>query len=309
MDYVSIRTSTLRGDQKIDFDVYVQINQKMILYLRRGDSFEGDRLKRLREKKLKKMHILMGDENNYRSYLEKNIEIAYDNGSGKDISTRAEIIQGSQQSHVENVFDNPENIVTYNEAKEAASKYVQFLVSNDKALSSVMTIENSDKNIAHHGVTVSTLSVALAEKLGMTSDPNKIQLLALGALLHDYGHKDTTIDIGMPVDKMSPEDQKIWRLHPTTGADKVKDKKHFDPAVLNIIAQHEETINGRGPLGLTEKKLDPLSIIVATANTMDRMITFEGVPRDQAAKKLMVESVGNYPLQYIQTLSEIMKSL
>ncbi|MFZ3229432.1 MAG: HD domain-containing protein [Pseudobdellovibrio sp.] len=309
MDYVSIRTSTLRGDQKINFDVYVQIDQKMILFLRRGDSFEGTRLKRLKEKKLRKMHIVMDDENQYRSYLEKNIEVAYDNDSGKSMSTRAEIIQGAQQCNVETVFDNPENAASYNEAKEAASKYVQFLVTNDQALSAVMSIENTDKNIAQHGVTVSTLSVALAQKLGMLADPKKTQLLALGALLHDYGHKDTTIDIGMPVRLMTPADQAIWKLHPTAGAERLQDKKHFDPTVINIISQHEETINGRGPRGLTEKKLDPLAIIVASANAMDRMITFEGVPKDQAAKKLMVDYIGNYPLQYIQLLNEIMKSL
>lgn len=308
MDYVSIRTSTLRGDQKINFDVYVQIDQKMILYLHRGDSFEGARLKRLKEKKLRKMFILNNDENNYRSYLEKNIETAYDNDSGKDLNTRAEIIQGAQQSNVENVFENPENAASYNEAKDAAAKYVQFIVTNDQALSSVMNIDNSDKNIAHHGVTVSTLSIALAEKLGV-KDPQKTQLLALGALLHDFGHKDSTLDLNKPVLQMTKEEQAIWRKHPTVGSEKVKDKKHFDPTVLNIIAQHEETINGRGPNGLTEKKLDPLSIIVATANMMDRMITFEGVPKDQVAKKLMVDSVGNYPLQYIQFLSEIMKTV
>lgn len=309
MDYVSIRTSTLRGDQKINFDAYVQIDQKFILYLHRGDSFEGVRLKRLKDKKLRKMFILNSDENNYRSYLEKNIETAYDNDSGKDLSTRAEIIQGAQQSNVENVFENPESAASYNEAKEAASKYVQFIVTNDQALSSVMNIENTDKNIAHHGVTVSTLSIALAEKLGLLGDPKKTQLLALGALLHDYGHKDSTLDLSMPVRDMTKENQAIWKLHPKVGAEKVKDKKHFDQAVINIIMQHEETINGRGPLGLTEKKLDPLSVIVASANAMDRLITFEGVPKENAAKKLMVDSVGNYPLQQIQLLNEIMRGV
>ncbi|MBC7464434.1 MAG: HDIG domain-containing protein [Bdellovibrio sp.] len=309
MDYVSIRTSTLRGDQKINFDAYVQIGAKMILYLNRGDSFEGDRLKRLKEKKMRKMFILNVDETNYRSYLEKNIESAYDDKAGKDMRTRAEIIQGAQQSNVDAVFENPENAAAYSEAKEAASKYVQFISTNDQALASVMNIENTDKNIAHHGVTVSTLSIALAEKLKMLGDPKKTQLLALGALLHDYGHTISPIDLSMPVSAMSPENQAIWKQHPTVGAEKVQDKKHFDQVVLNIISQHEETINGRGPKGMMEKHLDPLAIIVGSANAMDRLITFEGVPKDQAAKKLMVDSVGNYPLNYIQLLNDIMRGV
>ncbi|MFN9068336.1 MAG: hypothetical protein ACK5V3_13970, partial [Bdellovibrionales bacterium] len=170
MDYISVRISTLRGDQKISFDTYVKINDKMILYLRKGDSFEGGRLSRLKEKKLKKMFIQPGDEGYYREYMQKNIEMAYDNKSGKDIQTRSEIIQGEQQANTEEVFDRPENVEAYLSAKDTSAKYVQFLMSNHDAVKAVMKIENNDKSISHHGVTVATLSVALASKLGI-SDP------------------------------------------------------------------------------------------------------------------------------------------
>lgn len=308
MDYVSIRVSTLRGDQKIDFNAYVKINEKMILYLRRGDSFEGDRLKRLKDKKLRKMYILTDEENSYRSYLKKNIETAYDNSSNKDIQTRAEIIQGSQQSNAEEVFENPDNVESYNYAKDAAGKYVNFIMSNAQAMSSIMNIENTDKNIAHHGVTVATLSIALAQKLGI-NDTKKTQLLTLGAILHDYGHHNSPLNLNQPLDTMSAEDKDLWSKHPTEGAAKVQDKKHFDQTVINIIAQHEETINGAGPKGLREKDQDPLAIIVSSANAMDRLITFEGIPKAEAAKKMMIDHVGKHPLQHIQMLNDILKGL
>ncbi|WP_413570541.1 HD-GYP domain-containing protein [Bdellovibrio sp. HCB117] len=308
MDYVSIRVSTLRGDQKIDFNAYVKINDKMILYLRRGDSFEGDRLQRLKDKKLRKMYILTDEENTYRSYLQKNIEMAYDNSSNKDIQTRAEIIQGSQQSNTEEVFENPDNVESYNYCKDAAGKYVNFIMSNAQATQTIMNMENTDKNIAHHGVTVSTLSIALAQKLGI-NDPKKTQLLTLGALLHDYGHHNSPLNLNQPLDKMSPEDKKMWNQHPHDGAQKVHDKKHFDQTVINIIAQHEETINGAGPKGMREKEMDPLSVIVSSANAMDRLITFEGVPKTEAAKKLMIDHVGKHPLQHLQMLNDILRGV
>jgi putative nucleotidyltransferase with HDIG domain len=308
MDYVSIRVSTLRGDQKIDFNAYIKINDKMILYLRRGDSFEGERLQRLKDKKLRKMYIVTEEENSYRSYLQKNIDTAYDDKSGKDIQTRAEIIQGSQQSNTEEVFENPESVESYNYAKDAAGKYVNFILSNVQALSTVMKIENSDKNIAHHGVTVSTLAIALAQKLGIT-DPKKTQLLTLGALLHDYGHHNSPLNLNQELAKMNAADLAMWKKHPSEGANKVQDKKHFDQTVINIIAQHEETINGTGPLGLREKDLDPLAIIVSSANAIDRLITFEGVPKAEAAKKMMLDQVGNHPLQHIQYLGDILKTV
>lgn len=308
MDYVSIRVSTLRGDQKIDFNAYIKINDKMVLYLRRGDSFEGDRLKRLKDKKLRKMFIMNEEENNYLTYLQKNIEIAYDNSSNKDIQTRSEIIHGAQQSNVEEVFENPESVESYNFAKDAAGKYVNFIMTNAKALGAVMNMENTDKNIAHHGVTVASLSIALAQRLGM-SDDKKTQLLTLGALLHDYGHYNTNLNLSQPLAKMSTEDKALWLKHPAEGATRVQDKKHFDRTVINIIGQHEETVSGEGPKGLREKDIDPLAMLVASSNAMDRLITFEGVPKGEAAKKMTLDHVGKYPLQHIQFLHEILKDL
>ncbi|MGZ3768905.1 MAG: HD-GYP domain-containing protein [Bdellovibrio sp.] len=308
MDYVSIRVSTLRGDQKIEFNAYIKINDKMVLYLRRGDSFEGDRLKRLKEKKLRKMFILNEEENNYLSYLQRNIETAYDNSSNKDMQTRAEIIQGAQQSNTEEVFENPESASSYNYAKEAAGKYVNFVMSNANAVGSIMSIENTDKNIAHHGVTVATLAVALAQKLGIT-DSKKTQLLTLGSLLHDFGHHNTTLNVNQPLAAMNATDKALWTKHPTEGAGKVQDKKHFDQIVINIIGQHEETINGAGPRGLREKDIDPLASLVSSANAIDRLITFENVSKSDAAKKMMLDYVGKYPLQHIQLLNEILKGV
>ena len=73
-EFVPIRVCTLRGDLKIDFDAFVQVAGKHILYLRKGDSFEGERLKRLKAKKLRKMYIRVEEEDLYRAYMNKNIE-------------------------------------------------------------------------------------------------------------------------------------------------------------------------------------------------------------------------------------------
>lgn len=307
MDYVSLRVSTLRGDQKIDFDAYLKINDKMILYLRRGDSFEGQRLKRLKEKKLKKMFIMTQDESNYRNYLQRNIEQAYDDNSGKDISVRSEIIQGQQQSNAEEVFENPENVQAYLDAKDMAGKYVHFLLKNPNAIASVMNIENLDKNTAHHGVSVATLAIALADKLGL-KDEKQNQIMSLGALLHDFGHHESTVSQSMMTKDMSPEQLAIYREHPLVGAQKVRDKKHFDTGVIRIITEHEETIDGQGyPHKLVENKMDPLSIIVGCCNAADRLVTFEGVPKNEVAKKLVMDFVGKYPLTHLQNLSAILK--
>lgn len=310
MDYVPIRVSTLRGDQAIEFDAFIKINDKFILYLRKGDSFEGDRLKRLKAKKLKKMFIVPESESNYRTYLQRNIEMAYDKNSGKSLENRSEIIHGNQQSNAEAVMENPENETIYNETKDAAGKFVQFLEQEGpSSVATIMKIENVDQNIAHHGVTVSTLAIALAKQLNVT-DPKLLQLLSLGALLHDFEHFHSGLAIARPLKEFNEEELKVYKTHPIVGAQKVQDKKHFDQTVINIIAQHEEYVDGKGfPNGLTESKMDPLAVIVASCNALDRVITFEGVPKKDAVRNLMISGVGKYPLNHIQILGNIMNSI
>lgn len=307
-DYVSIRVSTLRGDQKIDFDAYLKIDEKWILYLRQGDSFEGARLDRLKTKKLKKMYIATDDEIKYRHYMQKNIEMAYDDKSGKDIKTRSEIIQGAQQNSAEDVFEKPENAEAYNSAKDASAKYVDFLIKNNDAVKSIIALPNLDQSIAHHGVTVSTLAVALAEQLKLF-DPKQRQLLALGGLLHDFGHFDSTLNIARPMKDFSKEELEIYKRHPVEGAQKVKDKNHMDLAVTTIIHQHEEKCDGSGPLGFLEPQIDPMALVTSACNAIDRSMTYEGNSRDQVVKKMLVDELGKLPLQYIQTLGTILKTI
>lgn len=307
-DYVSIRVSTLRGDQKIDFDAYLKIDEKWILYLRQGDSFEGTRLDRLKAKKLKKMYIATDDETKYRDYMQKNIDMAFDDKSGKDIKTRSEIIQGAQQNNAEDVFEKPESAEAYSTAKDASAKYVDFLVKNNDAVKSIIALPNLDQSLAHHGVTVSTLAVTLAEQLKLF-DAKQRQLLALGGLLHDFGHFDTTINIARPMKDFSKEELEIYRRHPVEGAQKVKDKNHMDLAVTTIIHQHEEKCDGSGPLGFLEPQIDPMALVTSVCNAIDRSMTYEGNSRDQVVKKMLVDELGKFPLQYIQTLGSILKTI
>lgn len=308
MSYISIRVSTLRGDQKIGFDAYVKINEKMILYLKKGDSFEGPRLKKLKEKKLRQMFIVKDEEEKYLSYLKSNIESAYDSKTNVSIDNRADIIQGSQQNNVEAVFENAHDADSYNKTKEEAGKYVQFILNTSGATDALLNIENTDQSLAHHGVSVSTMAVALAKRLNIT-DEKKIQLMALGALLHDYGHSIQPIDLGMPLSSMTPENLKVWKEHPRVGAESVRNTRHFDPSVLNIILQHEEKINGTGPLKLLEKDQDPLAVIVASANVADRLLTFEKTLKADVPKKMALDYMGMHPLTHIQYLGEILKGI
>jgi HD-GYP domain-containing protein (c-di-GMP phosphodiesterase class II) len=307
--HIPIRVATLRGDQKIDFNVFLKINDKFVLYLRQGDSFEGERLTRLRSKKLKKLFIDPKHEDLYRAYLSRNIEMAYDPKSGKDLETRASVVQGIQQANAEAVIENPGDEYNYNEAKIGALQFADFILQEQAALSSILKLDNGDQSIAQHGVAVASLAISLAQKQGQT-DRKRNQMLVLGCLLHDLEHFYSTVAINRPLYTMEKEELETYKQHPISGAARVQDKSHFDQTVLNIIGQHEECIDGSGfPSGLKEKDIDPQAIIAGTANIVDRLLHFENVDAAKIPKILMTEKIGRYPLDHLKLMCELIPGL
>src|SRR5688572_16898395 len=115
--YMPVSVSTLRGDQPTTFDLYVHINNKHILLLRKGDHFEGSRLERLRERKLETMFVTQPEEPLYKAYVDKNLELAYGEASSVSSETRGEIAQGHQQWASELVMEDLANEDAYKQAK------------------------------------------------------------------------------------------------------------------------------------------------------------------------------------------------
>lgn len=303
-DYFPISVGTLRGDKKISFDVYIRVGEKFILYCREGDSFEGQRLRRLKEKNLKELFVTKDQEVPYRLYLEENVEIAY--SSGKPLEVRVEIIQGYNQSLAESMIKDfkPE---VYNEAKSSCRRLNQFLMEDQRALPLFIALENENKDIAHHGVTVSTLAIYLAHALGMAERP--LELLALGCFIHDIGHEDSNVDFRQPIEDIPADQLKLYKKHPLIGAEKVAALEPLDALVRSIILQHEEHADASGfPKKLAADEMDPLVLVAGLANAFDRLITFEGLKPKEALKSLLIKKLGAYPLDHFQTLQDLLKS-
>ena len=294
-NFTPIPVSTLRGDIKIPFDVYVMIRGKHVHYLKKGDSFEGERLTRLKERRLKNVFILTDARTNYSSYVTQSLNAAYDASSNKDIVMRAEIIQGAQESRAESLLLNPSDQESYLLAKEGSEKYVNFLLAENHALKAMLAIQNQDGNLAHHGVSVSAIAVKIAQRLGYT-EAKALTLMALGALLHDYGHVVQPMDINRPVTHMAPSERKVYQTHCKVGAEKLRALKHFDAIVVQIVLEHEECANGSGyPGGLVDGKISREAQFVGLANQFDRLLTFEKRPPVDAIRLLLADKIGSYP--------------
>ncbi len=302
-----IRVSTLRGDLEIPFDVYVKVAGKYIHYCRRGDSFEGKRLERLRSKQLTTLFVKPDDEPAYKQYVELNIDSAFKD-LNKPLSIRAEVIQGYQEAAISDFLENPLDELTYRHVRASVEKFVAFIMNEPNAAALLLSRSNNDGSITHHGVNVATLAVLIAMQSGVRAG-STLDLLALGCVLHDLDHYHNHLDLSQSIDAMNDEQLKVYRAHPLSGAQRLQSATFVDQLVLTIILQHEENAKGTGfPKGLTENAMDPNVLIAATANAFDRMVSFERIPAKDAMKTLFIDKLGLYPLHLLQNLQQLLKA-
>ncbi len=308
-DFHSIRVATLRGDNKIPFDIYVRVAGKYILYCRSGESFEGTRLERLRAKKLKKMFIKTDDQIPYDQYLEQSVEQAFDSKSRKTLEVRAQVIQGFQQATAEAFMENPQSESLYHHLSSTAQRFVEFVSREPDAAKPILAIENTDMSITHHSVNVAVLTILMALNSEFKNS-TKLHLLGLGCMMHDIDLFHTWQDYGKPVDQLSPAELAAYKLHPKLGAGRLQNVGFIDQIVMNVITQHEEYIDGSGfPKGLVGKEIEPVVLLAAVANAYDRLVSFQRLSPKEAQKTLMIDKLGLYPLEHMKNLTSIIRSL
>ncbi len=307
-EFLPIRVSTLRGDARIKFNAYVQVAGKHILICREGDSFEGERLERLRGKKLARMYIQKSDEAAYQAYIAENISRVFENLGQKPVEVRTQILHGLLQATAEDLMESPTDMSLFVSAKKHAEKFVKLFAVEPAILNIFLNLKNTDFSVSHHEVTVAALALAISFEMGLAeTHALKIVPMVLGALLHDIEHTYNNINFSVPANKLTKAEQHLHREHAMAGYERLNQASHFDPTTLIVVSEHEENIDGSGPRGKNERHLDLMSMVVSAANSFDHYLLYEDIAPKEALKKMLIDKMGLVHLEAMRGLQEALK--
>jgi putative two-component system response regulator len=132
-------------------------------------------------------------------------------------------------------------------------------------------IEVRDQYTRGHVERVMGYAFAIADHLN--SDQVNSDQLRYGAMLHDIGKihiRETTL---CKQDSLSSVEWSEIQMHPTTGAEMIKDIPYLLPA-MPAVRYHHERWDGRGyPEGLKGEDIPLVARIVAVADAFDAMTT------------------------------------
>lgn len=155
------------------------------------------------------------------------------------------------------------------ELKKVINNIVEEILFKKDILVNMMDMRSKDNQMFAHSVNVCVLATVLGKALFF--DREKLEILAIGALLHDIGKVQLDPKLLSSDIALSSEDAELLKTHTTLGYEELKKRKDLSLIIAHIAFQHHEHMNGTGyPRHLKEGEIHPLAQIVAIADFYDK---------------------------------------
>lgn len=148
-------------------------------------------------------------------------------------------------------------------------------------------LDARDPYTAGHSERVSLVSVAIGRTLGLPDD--QVEILRLGALLHDIGKIGVPDNVLCKTGPLTSDEYALIKRHPELGA-RILQSVPFLSAHLPIVELHHEQPDGKGyPYGLHGQTTPLLARIVHVADAYDAMTSARAYRGARSSNEAMRE--------------------
>ncbi len=175
------------------------------------------------------------------------------------------------------------------ELKQSWVRLQKALAGTIKAMA--LTIEIRDPYTAGHQRRVSTLSCAIAAKMGLSTD--RIEGLHMAGDIHDLGKISVPAEILSKPGRLSETEFSIIRAHAQVGYDILKSIE-FPWPLATIVYQHHERIDGSGyPNKLRNEDILLEARILCVADVVEAMSSHRPYRPSHGVEKALAEIMAN----------------
>lgn len=153
----------------------------------------------------------------------------------------------------------------------------------------VAWMEGQDESVAAHGLRVSRLARELGLAAGLHGE--RLEVLTLGARLHDLGKAFFGADVLHKAERLSAEERNALQGHAQAGA-LVMESMDLPFPFQEIAACHHERFDGTGyPRGLKGAEIPFLARLTSVADAFDAMTVtrdyHRALPREAACQEIL----------------------
>jgi putative nucleotidyltransferase with HDIG domain len=168
-------------------------------------------------------------------------------------------------------------------------------------------LDARDPYTAGHSERVARLSVAIGQQMGL--GPSDLEVLRLGALLHDIGKIGVSDAILRKPGTLTDDEIEQIRRHPTLGA-RILRPLNFLAEHLAIVELHHEQPDGQGyPYGLRNAETPLFARIVHVGDAFDAITTARayrpGRPATEAMAELWRHAGSSFDLDVVNAMAAL----
>ena len=266
--YMLVDKKVFHIDDYIDFSIfYSDENHSISVFLEQNSTIGLKYLHKI--KTLDEILILKSDREKYDIFLEKNIQNIVDD-KALSIDEKCDIIYESSTELTLSLYSNPEALKNAQISKSIITPILGTILHNNNTISSYIKIIEYDYYTHTHSLNVSIYALCLGSEMKLNEE--KLSLLGRAALLHDLGKSKVDINIVNKKAKLTQNEFKKMKMHPSFGYEIALKMGIEDKDFLDGIHYHHEKLNGTGyPDNIKDKAITLFPRIIAVCDIFDAL--------------------------------------
>lgn len=306
--FMPIYLDSLRVDSVLGFDLYIQVQNRLVLYRSADLAFSDRTRQKLLESRVDRLFVPAENKVQYQAYIEENLDKILSDPAIEE-ENKAGILYDTSTNLVKDVLNNPTYGENVQRSKDLVTQTVSFILKGKAAFHNLLKITSFDYYTYTHSVNVCTFAVALAQQMGF-NDEQFLNELGVGALLHDVGKSRISDRILNKRGSLSQIEFEIMKKHPAWGVEILEESNLVEPASVYCVLQHHERGDRRGyPNGLSLDEMHLYSRIVAITDSFDAMTTeraYQHAMESYPALKIMFSLKGAYDEELLRNFVDLM---
>jgi HD-GYP domain-containing protein (c-di-GMP phosphodiesterase class II) len=204
--------------------------------------------------------------------------------------------QSIKQIKIEGVLDSEDLM-------EVIKEIIEYIISDSNIMYNIIAIRNHDSYTFSHSVNVCVIATLIGSVMGY--DRNNLEILGIGAMLHDIGKVRIADQILNKTASLEPFEFDIMKAHTTEGYELLKKSIHVSFLPAHVALQHHEREDGSGyPKELVGKEIHQFAKIVAVADVFDAMTSNRIYKQASPAYLAYQEIADNVSIKYQRSVVE-----
>lgn len=200
------------------------------------------------------------------------------------------------------------------EVQKHVQRITESILRNPDAMMLMSNLKAVDEYLVVHAMNVCIMTIVFARFLGF--EPDEMQELGMGALLHDIGEIRLPQEILNKHGELSPEEYATIQKHTAYGVSILKQADNISDTVLDIVLHHHERVNRSGyPEKLSGQEISKSAKIVGLVDVYDSltsptsyrgymsnnealksMYDWRGTLFDETLVEMFIKCLGVYPI-------------